>query len=116
MSKAGPTLLMQVSDAVKAAVNPTSSHATTSVPSSKMEIYAKKKSVIPDRMGSSTRSPSLLMVVTTLGWRIRWTSRRRFLNSSTTRICLTPPAVDPAQPPANITRISTTWEKVGQST
>ena len=71
---------------------------------------------MPDRMGSSTRSPSLFRVVTTLGWRIRCTSRRRFFTSSTTRICLMPPAVEPAQAPANITSTRITWEKVGHRT
>ena len=63
---------------------------------------------------SSTRSPSILMGCTSRGWRIRRTSRRRFLVKITSRMLFTPPAVLPAQAPVIIRRNKISWLMVGQ--
>ena len=109
----GPTLLRQVSAAVKDVVRSNPSKHTSRQPPPSNRKKRQKKTNTVFRVSSSTALPSSLTTLVALGWLRRLRERPAQRSMSRMREHLMPPAVLPAQPPRNMRPIKTSWDRTG---
>ena len=114
ISRPGPTLLMQVATAVKVVTKSICSRDTSRQDTTKMAMYTARNRWTPWILRSFRGLPSNRTVETALGCSIRRISLMETFPKITARATLIPPAVEPAQPPMNISATRMALEKVGQ--
>ena len=114
ISRPGPTLLMQAATAVNVVTRSNCSRDTNRQDATKTIRYTARNRWTPRMLRSFRGLPSNWMAGTALGWSIRRISLTDTFCRITTRATLMPPAVEPAQPPINISATRMAFEKVGQ--
>ena len=114
ISRPGPTLLIQVATAVNTVTRSICSRDTSRQETVKIAMYITKNRHTPRICRSLRVFPSKRIEGTAFGWSILRSSPAEAFSRMTTRATFTPPAVEPAQPPTNISATRMALENVGQ--